>query len=134
MAHFDKVKSSGVHGCLGHNCRELSVYSNGNIDESRSYLNWDLTPDHEGFIPTATRECDQKLEYFESLKEDNWPTNIQNGVARGTTAMMECVVTLPTEVVDMCESLNLGIKYPNAETEERFKDFFEKTVDFFCDS
>ena len=47
------------------------MYSNGDIDESRSYLNWDLTPEHEGFIPTATRECDQKLEYFESLKEDN---------------------------------------------------------------
>ena len=122
MANFCKVKMSGCESVLKHNSRELPSYSNEDVDITRSDLNIDLTPIHEGFEPEKYNSINERsMDYLSELLEKNYVYGNRDDI----TILTDHVVTLPRSVVDYCSILEEG------KTLEDYPDLKEKTLNFF---
>lgn len=100
MASCTSIHGSPV-GAFKHDLRERDVYRNEDIDKSKSYLNYALSPEEHG---RTSREC---MDYYDSLLKDVYHRE-------GTTV----------------NSAEWSIQVPDDLAPERTEEFFKSAYEF----
>jgi hypothetical protein len=106
---MQKMKSPAIKGIQFHNQRERESETNPDIEEAKSYLNYDL-------------HNETPIDYLETINK-----KIEDGVDTGGKKIRK-------DAVRLCEFLITSDKsYFDGLTEEREKEFFEKAYEFIED-
>ena len=89
MASVEKYTAEAVEGILKHDCRTASSYSNKDIDEDRTYLNYSFDTSHEGT---------NDYEYYKQVLENNYMFSKGTQREKETVTAAGWVITLPKEI------------------------------------